>query len=509
MAIKVKSYEDFEYGQLLTYAGIDTIVTYELFKKLYLSGREQTPYKYYLEGKGLTPGMAPSLLDEAREIKEDALAFMVEMISNGLQYDVDLNRQYDREMTARLSELEEGIFSAVGKRWNLDSDLESEEVLFKQFGFKTDVKTKGGKESLSGDALLEMYKRYQQPWLKALIERNDVASVHRSFISGYVERHVKRDGRIHPNYNLHGTSSHRISGDNPNLLNIPTPKHGYSIRRLFTVRPGYAFLTFDFSSCEVKVLAALCKDETMLKAILSGLDFHTYTASQMQHIPYDAFKAILDNEEHPEYKKYKKWRQEAKAVTFGLLYGSSVAGVAANIGCSPDEAQKIIDSYFKTYPGIKVFVEKCHKEAAENKWVHTVFKQRKMQYGLLDMFKGTAVYNAGLRNAQNVLIQSPASTLGLVAFSKFAREIKKLGGMAICTVYDSIELEVPIENLAKAVELGYYCLDDYPVEKFEWLDFKIGCDCEVGFNWGDLTKCHRNVTQPQVLALLEKSRAGH
>lgn len=193
----------------------------------------------------------------------------------------------------------------------------------------------------------------------------------------------------------------------------------------------------------------------------------------------------------------------------GLLYGSSVNGVAANIGCSPEEAQKIIDSYFKTYPGIKTFVEKCHKEAAENKWVHTVFKQRKMQYGLLDMFKGTAVYNAGLRNAQNVLIQSPASTLGLVAFSKFAREIKKLGGMAICTVYDSIELEVPIENLAKAVELGYYCLDDWPVQKFDWLDFKIGCDCEVGFNWGDLAKCPRNVTQQQVVALLEKSRHGH
>lgn len=319
MAVKVNSYEDFEYGQLLTYAGIDTIVTYELFKKLYTKGLEKTPYQFYLEGKGFSQGTAPPLVDEAIEIKENALAFMVDMMVNGLQYDIALNREYDKQMTARLSELEGGIFSAVGKRWNLDSDLESEEVLFKQFGFKTEVKTKGGKESLSGDALKEMYKSYQQPWLKALIERNDVASVHRSFVSGYVERYVKRDGRVHPNYNLHGTSSHRISGDNPNLLNVPVSKHGYSIRRLFTVRPGYAFLTFDYSSCEVKVLAALCKDETMLKAILSGLDFHTYTASQIQKIPYDEFFAILELEDHEEHKKYKQWRKEAKSVTFNLL----------------------------------------------------------------------------------------------------------------------------------------------------------------------------------------------
>lgn len=189
----------------------------------------------------------------------------------------------------------------------------------------------------------------------------------------------------------------------------------------------------------------------------------------------------------------------------GLLYGSSVAGVAMNIGCSNEEAQKIIDSYFVTYPEIKKFIEKCHKEAELNKWVYTVFNQRKMEYGLFPMFKNTAVYNAGLRNAQNVKIQSPASTLGLVAFSKFNKEIKRLGGKAICTVYDSIELEVPIDRLADAIELGYYCLDDWPVEEFDWLDFKIGCDCEIGYNWGDLVGVHRGTTQEQALRLLEES----
>lgn len=504
-AVKVRSYEDFKYEDLLTYAGIDTIVTYELFKKLFPIIKERPEYKTKTNGTETTI-RAPSIISEAIDIKSNALQFMVDMVVNGIQYDQQLNAEYDRKMIDHLHQLEEKIYAAAGERWNLDSDQECERVLFDKFKFETGVRTKGGKLSTSGEALEEMYKRYKHDWLRDLLIRNDVASIHRSFISGYIERYVKRDGRVHPNYNLHGTSSHRISGDNPNLLNIPSPKHGYNLRRLYTVRPGYAFLTFDFSSCEVKVLAALCKDETMLRAILGGLDFHSYTASQMKKMSYDEFVSVLSDETHPEYKKYKKWRQEAKAVTFGLLYGSSVRGVAMNIGCEEAEAQSIINSYFQTYPKIKEFVDKCHSDARLNKWVYTAFNQRKMEYGLLDMFKGTAVYNAGLRNAQNVLIQSPASTLGLVAFAKFSQEIKRLGGMAICTVYDSIELEVPIENLAEAIELGYYCLDDFPVQQFDWLDFKIGCDCEVGYNWGDLVHAYRGVTQQQAKDLLEKSR---
>ncbi|HET8689541.1 MAG TPA: DNA polymerase A family protein, partial [Methanosarcina sp.] len=440
---KIRTYEDFQYEDLLTYAGIDTIVTYELFKKLY--GRLSTKPEYLTRKKGgiVDTVRAPAIVEEALEIKKDAIEFMVDMMFNGIEYDVELNRQYDLRMQGELSALKDKIHKASGHVWNFDSDLEMEAVLFKALGLETTIKTKKGKASTSGDALKEMAKNYpQHTWLKDLAKYADVASVHRSFISGYIEKHVKRDGRVHPNYNLHGTSSHRISGDNPNLLNIPSPKHGYNIRKLFKVSDGMAFLTFDFSSCEVKILAALCKDKKMLEAILKGLDFHSYTASLMYNIDYETLVEAVDDEDHPNHKEYKGYRKNAKSVTFGILYGSSTAGVAMNIGCSTDEAQKIIDAYFVVYPDIKLFIEKCHNDAALNKWVYTTFKQRKMEYGLYDVFKRTAVYNAGLRNAQNVLIQSPASTLGLVAFSKFNKEIKKIGGKAICTVYDSIELEI-------------------------------------------------------------------
>lgn len=314
---QIRTYEDFIYEDLLTYAGIDTIGTYELFKKLLPRIRDRPEYKVKAHGGVYNYIKAPSVMEEAFEIKKDAIEFMVDMMYNGIEYDIELNKQYDKRMSEELDALREKIYKGAGSTWNFDSDLEMEDILFKKLGLDTTILTKKGKKSTSGDALKEMAKTYPEyGWLKDLAKYADIASVHRSFIKGYIEKHVKSDGRVHPNYNLHGTSSHRISGDNPNLLNIPSPKHGYNIRRLFKVSDGMAFLTFDFSSCEVKILAALCKDAKMMEAILKGLDFHSYTASLMYNIPYDVLVEAVDNEDHPKHKEYKGYRKNAKSVTF-------------------------------------------------------------------------------------------------------------------------------------------------------------------------------------------------
>lgn len=428
------TYEDFPYDQLCVYAGIDTFVTYELFKELYPQISQGTPYLVPAPGGRVSKMAAPSVLKEHLEVKQSALEFMIELKYNGLLYDVDLNREYQDRMEAHMAELSDRIFAAVGTEFNLNSAKECERILFGVMGLDTTIRTKGGGLSTSGDALKQMFKHYQLTWLKDMAVYGDVSGAYGNFIKDYVPKYVKRDGRIHPNYNLHGTSSHRISGDDPNLLNIPSPKHGYNIRKAYVVPPGYAFLTFDFSSCEVKILAALCKDEKMLEAILRGLDFHSYTASLMYNIPYEEMVAAVDDEDHPQHGLYKGYRKNAKSVTFGLLYGSSTGGIAANIGCSLEDAQAIIDAYFLVYPRIKAFVDDSHEKARLNKWVFSAFGQRKMEFGLHDAFRGSPVYNACLRNAQNNLIQGPASTLGLLAFAKFSERIKELGGFATCTV---------------------------------------------------------------------------
>ena len=133
---------------------------------------------------------------------------------------------------------------------------------------------KTGEPSLDGEALLKLSKAYPDlTWLSLIAKRNDIASLYRTFVANYVKDYVKSDGRIHPSFNLNGTGSFRISGEDPNLTQLPNIKHGYNIRELFTVPKGCIFLAADYSSAEVKVLGMICKDEKLLQAIKDGKDF--------------------------------------------------------------------------------------------------------------------------------------------------------------------------------------------------------------------------------------------
>lgn len=491
---KVVSYEEFHPEHLYTYAGVDALVTYELLRRIMPAVRQEIAYRQFNEGVQ-SMVYAPSILSEARAIKHPAMEFMIDMEVNGILYDQVLNRQFDQRMTLQLKTLEEEVYSGLGRQINLNSGPELIKVLYGDLGLPVTSYTKKGQPSVNGDAILALEKSSGLKWLKSLRMYTDISSVHSSFIATYIEDWVKKDGRIHPNYNLHGTSSHRISSDNPNLLNLPNPVHGYNVRECYTVPRGYIFVTADFSSCEVKILAALCKDEKMLEAILEGLDFHSYTASVINGIPYEEFHAVVEDESHALHKQYKTMRKNAKAVTFGILYGSSVGGIAMGLGISVPEAEKLIALYFGVFPRIKAFVDDCHKMAIHNQFIFTPFGQRKMTYGVLPCFRKTAAYNASLRNSQNVMIQSPASTLGLVAFGELNRRNKPLGINSLATVYDSIETEAPLKRVAQAVDNCYVCMDDWPQEQFPWLTFPIGTDVEIGYSWGELTKVKRGDTQ--------------
>jgi DNA polymerase I len=507
MAAKALTYEDFPAEELYRYAGIDCIVTSDLLKKLWPVVTQKPAYQLSTAGV-IEQSFAPSILQEAREVKQMALSFMVDMECNGIVYDVQGNRNMASLMRAQIRELEDELYCTLRttpSMLNLNSDAHLSKLLYETHGFTTAIKTKTGALSTSGDALQEIFEATGTPWVKQLVQRNDLNTLHNSFLATYVEDWVKADGRIHPNYNLNGTSSHRISCDNPNLLNLPRPSDIQNIRKLYTVCAGHVFVTFDFSSCEVKILAALCRDVNMLQAIADGLDFHSYTASKISGIPYDEFVAVLDSND-PSLKKqkslYKQVRQAAKAITFGILYGSTAYAIALKLGKTLKEVEDLIALYFQTFPRILTFINDCHAMAKLNHMVFTPFGQRKMEYGTYDCFKYTAVYNAALRNSQNVRIQSPASTLGLAAFSQLNSINKPLGALSLATVYDSVEISSPLHAVAQVIENGFYCMDDWPKEAYDWLDFSIGADAEVGFNWGELVHVYRGETQEQIAGKL-------
>lgn len=502
------TYEMYPYDVLCKYAGLDCIATSETMAKLMPVLAERPDYMFYVGGKR-QKGRAMSMLQEQETVKSKALLFACNLEIAGLRYDVEGNRRMAEAMREDIRATQSRIFEAIGREIDLNSSQEVALFLYSRehCGFEVPIKTKTGEDSTSGDALNALFEKYKTPWLKDMKRYKDVSSLHNSFIKTYIGDFVKSDGRVHPQYNLHGTSSHRISSDKPNLLNLPKgwdyPE--YNIRSLYGVTPGMIFLTFDFSSCEVKILAALSGDEAMIEACISGKDFHSYTASMIYHLDYDELVAALDDEtkSHPRYKEFKNYRQWAKAVTFGLLYGKTVGSLAYDLGIERDEAQAIMNAYFEAFPKVKTFIEDCHNMAAANYYMVTPFGQRKREDGMRRCFQGTAAYTAARRNSQNVMIQSPASTLGLMVFAELDRRVREIGGRCICTVYDSIEIEVPLARAAEAIELGFYTMDDWPVEQFNWLTFPIGTDGEIGWNWGTLSKVHRGITQSEVEAILE------
>jgi DNA polymerase-1 len=507
-----KTYEDFPPEDLYLYAGLDCIATSELLSRLY-------PHTVR-EPKLLAPGKngemvetrAPAIIKSNHEILMPSLEFIIDLELNGLQYDCDENRRTSARMVREIAEFDDRIFSAIGKRINLDSGTEVGAYLYGERGFTAPFQTKSGDDSTDGQALLTLAgldhraNLYVTPdpafqFLADMAKRRDINSVHNTFVRTYIEDWVKRDGRIHPSYNLHGTSSFRITGDNPNLTQLPRPKHGYNVRHCFTVRDGHLFIAFDFSSAEVKILGALCKDPNILRAIAEGLDFHSFSASSMLGVPYAEFVAALKAGGELG-AKYKHYRQIAKILTFSILYGSSEGGIAMQLGVSKAEAQGYIKMYFDAYPGMAGFIEDSHRMAIWNQYVVTPFGQRKQQFGTYPVFKPTAAYNAALRNSANVRVQSTTSTLGLVVFSHLNEAIKKLGGMSICTVYDSIEMEIPIERAAEAIETAFYYMDEWPVQHFDFLDLPIGVEGEIGTSWGNLQTIHRGVNQNDIGRLL-------
>lgn len=506
-----RTYEDYEFNDLCTYAGMDCIATSELVSKLAPVCSLEPNYIRSLNGGRVKEvGKAMSIFDSYDTYTAPAFEFIVDLELNGIRYDVEGNEKMALRMVKEVKELEDQIHAQLKDKSegvNFDSGDHMVKLLYEDFGFEIEHRTKTNEPSTDGEALSALAEKYELPWLKLIAKRKDIISIYRTFVANYVEDFVKSDGRIHSSYNQHGTSSFRISGENPNFTQIPRPKWGYNIRDLFIPSPGYVFICLDFSSAEVKVLGAISRDPGLLKAIAEGMDFHSFSASQMMGISYENFMAVLKDEPnkttgykgHPLYKDYKQRRQNAKVLTFSILYGSSAGGIAGQLGITYAEAQSLMDLYFSKFPKIRDYITDMHNEAVWNHFVVGPFGQRKMEYGTLPCFKGSPVYNGALRNAQNVRIQGPTSSLGLACFAAGNEAIKALGGRSLATVYDSWELECPIDRAAEVLETAFYYMDDWPLKQFDWLPLPIGVEAELsGKSWGQCQVMHRGTTQKQI-----------
>ncbi|WP_315359766.1 DNA polymerase I [Neisseria bacilliformis] len=363
---------------------------------------------------------------------------LFEMERNGVHIDRAELAAQSRELGEALLQLEEQAFQTAGQPFNLNSPKQLQEILFDKMG----IPTKGLKKTASGgistnEAVLEQLAP-DYPLPKIILENRSLAKLKSTYTDKLPEMISPKDGRVHTTYAQAVAITGRLASSNPNLQNIPvrTPE-GRRVRRAFTAPQGSLIVSADYSQIELRIMAHLSGDKTLIAAFQNGEDVHRRTAAEV-------FGVAPENVS-PEQRRY------AKTINFGLIYGMGQYGLAKSLGIDNLSAKNFIDRYFARYPGVAEYMQRTKEQAAAQGYVETLFGRRLY---LPDIRAKNANARAGAeRAAINAPMQGTASDLIKRAMVDVSRRLHSDGleSKLIMQVHDELVLEVP-ENELEAVK---------------------------------------------------------
>lgn len=235
--------------------------------------------------------------------------------------------------------------------------------------------------STSEDTLLKILDQDKSGFLKALLDLRGLDKMNSTYIVGLREL-IQSDNKVHPTFLIHGTTSGRLSSRNPNGQNIPKVMVNPDIKKQFIPPPGKLFLTYDYSQAELRILAHLAKEETMLEWFRTDKDIHLASACKKYHEDYDTILKIYEDEQHELYPLWKKRRKQAKTINFGIVYEQSAHKLAESLSTPEEkvddsEGQQFLDEYFTTFPRIKKFMDKQHKFMEKHGYCVSLFGRRR------------------------------------------------------------------------------------------------------------------------------------
>ena len=269
-------------------------------------------------------------------------------------------KSYGDELAVKIDELRSGIYEQAGMEFNINSPKQLGEILFDRMGIEGGKKTKTG-YSTSAEVLEKLAPDF--PIVNDILEYRTLAKLKSTYADGLAD-YIRDDGRIHGTFNQTITATGRISSTEPNLQNIPIRMDiGRQIRKVFIPKEGYIFTDADYSQIELRLLAHMSGDETLINAYREDKDIHKITASKV-------FKTPLD-------EVTPKQRSNAKAVNFGIVYGISSFGLSKDLGISRNEAKEYIDEYFKTYPSIKDYLNGLVDNAKQDGYSITLYGRKR------------------------------------------------------------------------------------------------------------------------------------
>jgi DNA polymerase-1 len=417
----------------------------------------------------LAPTLAAKLkkinaLDLFREVEMPLLYVLTAMEKKGVLVDTSLLKQMSVELGQLLSISEEKIFRLAGEKFNINSPKQLQIILFEKLKLPTGKKTKDG-YSTDADVLSYLALSHELP-AEILVYRS-LAKLKSTYIDALPALISPQTDRIHTSYNQTVTATGRLSSSNPNLQNIPIRTlEGKRIRQAFIAAPDCVLISADYSQIELRVLAHLSEDETLLEAFSSGEDIHNRTASDI----FGVFPQMVNAD----------MRRQAKVINFGILYGMSAFGLARELGVSMKLAQEYIDGYFQRYRKVRIYLDGILEGARRDGFVCTLLNRRRYLPELKS--KIPSVRQFAERMAINTPIQGTAADLIKVAMVNIAHLLTKKNLIArlIMQVHDELVVESPVAEKEEIMKL-------VKKEMEEVIKLKVPLKVEIasGKNWDE------------------------
>lgn len=398
------------------------------------------------------------------EIERPLVPVLLDMEHRGVLIDPDMLQAQSHELSNRLMELERSAHEAAGMAFNVDSPKQLREVLFETLGLPVKRKTATGLPSTAEDVLEELAVEYELPQI--IIDYRGLAKL-RSTYTGKLPGQINPGtGRVHTSYHQAVAATGRLSSTDPNLQNIPirTPE-GRRIRQAFIAPPGCVLMAADYSQIELRIMAHLSGDESLLAAFAEDQDVHRATAAEVFAVPLAEVSADQ--------------RRAAKAINFGLIYGMSAFGLARQLGIGRAEAQQYVDLYFERYPGVRRYMDDTRAAARENGYVETVFGRRLYLRDIRSRNAQRRQYAE--RSAINAPMQGTAADIIKLAMIETHRWLQaETSARLIMQVHDELVVEAPDDQI-EAIESG---LRERMVNAAE-LRVPLKVDIGHGNNWDE------------------------
>lgn len=401
-------------------------------------------------------------LELYKNIEEPLIFVLAQMEKRGIGVDIPFLNDLKKQLNKRMVNLIDECYQIAGSRFNINSPKQLAQVLFEKLKLPP---VKKGKSHYSTDfeVLQQLSSKHELP--RKIVEYRELSKI----LSTYIESLIAcaKNNRIHTTFNQTGTTTGRLSSNNPNIQNIPIRSNlGNELRKAFIAQNGFLLISADYSQIELRILAHITKDKNLIEAFKSDRDIHNHTAS------------LIFNKSEENISEHE--RRIAKVVNYGLIYGMSDYGLAQELGISREEANQFIQSYYTLYPGVEEWRGRAISNVEEKGYAETIFGRKRPIPEIQS--ENYNVKEAAKRLAINTPIQGTAADLIKLAMISVEKNLKGLNFKSglLLSIHDELLFEIEKERIDEAKAIIKEAMEQ--VCKFE---VPILVDINIGENWAE------------------------